>query len=67
MILSFIEHLLKVQLNKYETAPYLIQLSKNMTSDCVDLCFYQFLHDVTMKLFCFDLQNNFMITSCKNW
>ena len=27
----------------------------------------QFLHDVIMKLFCFDLQNNFLITSCKNW
>jgi hypothetical protein len=26
----------------------------------------QFLHDVMIKLFCFDLQNNFMITSCKN-
>ena len=24
---------------------------------------YQFLHDVIIKLFCFDLQNNFMITS----
>ena len=29
--------------------------------------FYQFLHDVIIKLFCFDLQNNFMITSYKNW
>ena len=28
---------------------------------------YQFLHDVIIKLFCFDLQNNFMITTCKNW
>ena len=28
--------------------------------------FYQFLHDVIIKLFCFDLQNNFLITSCKN-
>ena len=41
-----------------------------MTSDCllicVFTCFYQFLHDVTMKLFCFDLENSFMITSCKN-
>ena len=34
---------------------------------CVFTCFYQFLHDVLIKLFCFDLQNNFMIRSCKNW
>ena len=34
---------------------------------CVFTCFYQFLHDVLIKLFCFDLQNNFMSTSCKNW
>ena len=33
---------------------------------CVFTCFYQFLHDVLIKLFCFDLQNNFMSTSCKN-
>ena len=30
-------------------------------------CFYQFLHDVIIKLFCFDLQNNSMIISCKSW
>ena len=30
-------------------------------------CFYQFLQDVIIKFFCFDLQNNFMITSCNNW
>ena len=30
-------------------------------------CFYQFLHVVILKLFCFDLKNNFRITSCKNW
>ena len=28
--------------------------------------FYQ-LHAVIIKLFCFEQQNNFMITSCKNW
>ena len=27
----------------------------------------QFLHDVLIKLFSFDLQNNFMNISCKNW
>ena len=26
---------LKVQLNEYETAPYFIQLSQNLTSDCL--------------------------------
>ena len=26
-------------------------------------CFYQFLHVVIIKLFCFDLWNNFMITT----
>ena len=34
---------------------------------CVFPFFYQFLHDVIIKLFCFDLQNNFMITLWKNW
>ena len=29
--------------------------------------FYQFLHDVIIKLFCRLKQNNFMITSCKTW
>ena len=33
---------------------------------CVFSCFYQFLHDVIIKLFLFGLQNNFMITSCNN-
>ena len=32
---------------------------------CRFQCFYQFLH-VIIKLFCFDLQNNFLIRSCKN-
>ena len=30
-------------------------------------CFYHFLHDVIIKLFCRSKQNNFMITSWKNW
>ena len=34
---------------------------------CVFTRFYQFLHDLLIKLFCFKLQNNFMSTSCKNW
>ena len=61
----------KIQLNRYETAPNSIQLNPKLDIGLfVDLaeftCFYQFLHDVIIKLFCFDLQNNFMITSCKN-
>ena len=30
-------------------------------------CFYQFLHVVILKLFCFNLRDNFMITLYKNW
>ena len=30
-------------------------------------CFYQFLHDLIIKLFCRSKQNNYLITSCKNW
>ena len=61
-----------VQLNEYETALSFIQLNPKIDIGLfVDLaefpCFYQFLHDVIKKLFCFDLQNNFMITTCKNW
>ena len=60
-----------VQLNKYETAPNFIQFSQNLTSDCLLIqlnfpVFTQFLHDLIIKLFCFDLQNNFLIRSCKN-
>ena len=33
---------------------------------CVLTCFYQLLHDVLIQLFCFDLENNFMSTLCKN-
>ena len=36
--------MLQSQLNEYETAPYFIQLSKNMTSDCLYISvFYLFL------------------------
>jgi len=62
-----------VQFDKYETAPNFIQLNQNLTYLVlfVDLAefarFYQLLHDVIIKLFCRSKQNNFMITSCKNW
>ena len=49
-----------VQVNEYETAPFVIQLSHNWTSDfCVLTCFYHFLPNVIMKLFCRSKQNNF--------
>ena len=32
---SFIEELDLVQLNKYETAPHFIQLTQNLTLDCL--------------------------------
>ena len=60
-----------IQLNKYETAPNCIQLNQNYMRLFIDLaeftCFYQFLHDVIIKLFRRSKQNNFMITTCKNW
>ena len=34
---------------------------------CEFTCFYQFLHDVLIKLFCRSKQNNFMSKPCKNW
>ena len=53
---------------KTEMAVMVYQKDNGLFVDfCVFTCFYQFLHDVIIKLFCFDLQNNFMITSCKNW
>ena len=54
-----------VQLDKYEAALDSIQLSQNLTSDCLLISgvLPVFLHDVIIKLFCFDLQNNIMITS----
>ena len=60
----------KVQLDKYEVAPIFFSIKPKLDVGLfVDLaeftCFYQFLHDVIIELFCFDLQNNFMITSCK--
>ena len=63
--------LLQVQLNKYETAPNFIQVSQNLTLDCLLILlnfpvFTKLLHDLIIKLFCFDLQNHFMIRSCKN-
>ena len=43
-----------LQLNKYEKAPKIFQLSQNLTSDCllIFICFYQFLHNVIIGLFC---------------
>ena len=44
------------------------KLGKGLFVDLAEfICFYQFLHVVIIKLFCFDLQNIFKITSCKSW
>ena len=49
-----------VQLNEYETAPYFLQLSQNMTSDCLfNFVFSSNLPELHRKLFYFDVQNNF--------
>ena len=58
---------LNLQINKNETAPHFIQLSQNLTSDCLLtsvylLVFTSFCIILIIKLFCFDLQNNFMST-----
>ena len=59
-----------VQLNEWESyifSPIKPKLELGLFVDfCVFTCFYQFLHDVIIKLFCRSKQNNFMITSCKN-
>ena len=62
----------KLQLNKYETALNFVQLSQNLTLDCllIQLNFpvlHQILHNVIIKMFYRSKQNNFMITSFKNW
>ena len=62
-----------LQLNEYEAVPYSLQLNKPklyiwlFVNFCVFTCFYQFLHDGIIILFCFLMQSNVMITSCKNW
>jgi hypothetical protein len=40
-----------LQLNEYETAPYFLQLSQNMTSDCL-FTFVFFLFLTRIYLFC---------------
>ena len=58
-----------VQLNKYETASNFIQLSQNFglfVDLCVFTCFYQFLHDVIIKLFCFDHIMQKLVKTGKN-
>ena len=48
----------QIQFNKYETAPNIIQLNQNLTSDffvefAEFTCFYQFLRDLLQKLYFF--------------
>ena len=60
-----------VQFDKYESSKFYSIKPKHDIVLFVDLAefarFYQLLHDVIIKLFCRSKQNNFMITSCKNW
>ena len=61
----------QIQLNKYETAPNHIQLSQNLTSNCllisvflpVFTSFCIFLYKIVLQI----KKNNFMSTLCKNW
>ena len=66
------QNLFDLQPNKHETTPNFIQLSQNLTLDCLLIqlnfpAFMQFLHELIIKLFYRSKQNNFIITSCKNW
>ena len=60
---------IKVQLNKYETAPHFSIKSKLDMQLFVGFCvlprFYLHLLDLNLKLFCFDVQNNFRFRSGK--
>ena len=54
------------RLNKYKTAPYFFYQTKTWhTIVCWFLCFYLNLPDLMLKLFCFDVQNNFRFRSGK--
>ena len=55
-----------IQLNEYETVPYLLQLSQNLTSDCLLVSVFTSFPWCDHKIVLFDLQNNFMIKSWKN-
>ena len=49
-----------LQLNEYETAPDFLQLSQNMTNDCLStFVFSPNLPVLRGKLFYYDFQNNF--------
>ena len=60
-----------VQLNKYETAPYFFSIKPKLDMGFfVDFCvftFYPFLTEFawSLKLYCFDVQNNFRFRSGK--
>ena len=48
-----------LQLNEYETVPYFLQSSQKLFVDfCVFTCFYQFLRDVIIILFCRSKQSD---------
>ena len=59
-----------VQLNEYETAPYFIQFSQNLTCELfVDVCVFPLippnLSELNLKLFCSDVENNSRFSSGK--
>ena len=59
-----------LQLNEYETAPYFIQFSQNLTCDCLLISMFspnlpELIIKLFWKLFWTSKQNNFMISSGK--
>ena len=61
-----IKKLVGLQLNEYETAPYLIQFSRNLTCDCLLISvFPPNLPELNLKLFWTSEQNNFRFSSGK--
>ena len=57
-----------LQINEYQTVPYFIPFSKNLTFDCLLISvFSPNLSELNLKLFCSDIQNNFRLSSGKFW
>ena len=55
-----------IQLNEYETAPYFIQFSQNLTCECLLISvFCPNLPELNLKFFCSDVQNNFRFSPSK--
>ena len=57
-----------IQLNEYETAPYFVQFSQNLTCNCQLISVYPpNLAELNLKLFCSDVQNNFRFSLGNFW